>query len=509
MSFGVRGKEEGRRGRTAARAGGACGGRVVLLSITWLALGCGSENQAGSSEAAKSVAAASSPVSQPIVSSSRPGATAIAPADPQGCMVPGCHDNFAKLTYRHGPLQAGACDSCHEPEQPGHKFPMKRPGVATCTFCHQVTGHAAFTHTAITQQGCLPCHDPHGSNTKFLLTDVSVELTCRHCHKLERKADLHAPFGAGQCTACHNPHEADNRMLLLGGGGAKHCLSCHAHTEQRLEACSYVHQPLEQGCLPCHQPHSSDVPRLLNAPLDELCFSCHLDVQATVAGARFSHGAVSTVHRCVNCHDPHAAGFASLLRDDQMHVCLTCHNQPQSAPGGRTIPDMRPVLVDRRFKHGPVQAGQCNACHDVHGAAYSRLLKANYTDQFYEPFKLVSYELCFACHNQAAVSELQTATATNFRDDRQNLHYVHVNRADKGRTCRTCHDSHASNLPHLMASSVPFEGGGWAMPINFEPTPSGGRCSPGCHAPREYRRSAAVLAPAATSVPADVRKVRP
>ena len=47
---------------------------------------------------------------------------------------------------------------------------------------------------------------------------------------------------------------------------------------------------------------------------------------------------------------------------------------------------------------------------------------------------------------------------TGFRDGDVNLHYLHVNREEKGRTCRTCHEMHGSDLPNHMASGVPVRG---------------------------------------------------
>jgi hypothetical protein len=86
------------------------------------------------------------------------------------------------------------------------------------------------------------------------------------------------------------------------------------------------------------------------------------------------------------------------------------------------------------------------------------------------------------------VLQPKTTTLTGFRDGDKNLHYLHVNRDDKGRSCRSCHDIHGSNLPKHLASAVPFEGSSWAMPIEFEQTKDGGSCAPGCHKPRSYSR---------------------
>jgi predicted CXXCH cytochrome family protein len=390
--------------------------------------------------------------------------------------------------YRHAPVHSGACDACHQPEQPDHKFPLKRAGSEACTFCHPVMGHAAHAHQVITSEGCTPCHDPHGSNAKFLLTRMSTELVCQQCHSIERKSHLHGPFAAGECTACHQAHESDNRFLLRGGEGKDHCLLCHKDKQQQLLAVATVHKPVQEGCTGCHEAHSSDYESMLNAPIEELCFKCHEDVEGKVADAKSPHGAVFTGHRCANCHDPHAEGRRYLLRDDLRTLCLQCHDRPQKAYDGRTIPDMRKVLTERKSLHGPVQSGECEVCHEVHGSSNVKLLAKFFPPQFYQAFDLASYALCFQCHSKAIVLEKQTTSLTNFRDGDRNLHHLHVNRPEKGRTCRTCHEIHGSNLPRHMAAQVQFEGGGWPMPIRFEETPNGGRCSPGCHQPYEYNR---------------------
>lgn len=83
----------------------------------------------------------------------------------------------------------------------------------------------------------------------------------------------------------------------------------------------------------------------------------------------------------------------------------------------------------------------------------------------------------------------RSRTATGFRDGDRNLHYLHVNRQKKGRSCRACHDMHASTQPFQLRERVKF--GRWLMPLNFKKTETGGSCSTGCHKLRVYDREAA------------------
>jgi len=411
------------------------------------------------------------------------------------CSSAGCHANFAQRDHVHGPVAAGNCDACHAAEQNGHKFPLKRPGDATCGLCHAVLTGKPFAHAAIKQAGCIGCHDPHGSKTKFLLTADSIEQSCRKCHPASESGKFkHGPFAAGGCTACHLPHEADNAALTIRSGPA-HCFRCHTDVEARLASARTVHAPARDGCTNCHQPHTSNFAKLLKSEPSALCASCHPDVDTQARTAVSKHGAVFTGKECLNCHDAHASGQPVLLKSAMPGICLTCHDKPQQAYDGHTIPEMRTKIEGSEYLHGPVKAGACNECHQVHGSSNTRLLKKYFSSEFYQDFDVGNYALCFSCHEKALVLDQKTTRLTGFRNGDQNLHYLHVNRLEKGRSCKACHEIHGSNEPKHMAEEVPFEGGGWALPINFKKTATGGGCAPGCHQPFQYDREKPVNNP--------------
>jgi predicted CXXCH cytochrome family protein len=152
---------------------------------------------------------------------------------------------------------------------------------------------------------------------------------------------------------------------------------------------------------------------------------------------------------------------------------------------------MKSLVENRRFLHGPVRSGNCTACHDAHGSSHAALLRRDFPKAFYASFDLENYALCFSCHDKALVLTPTTTALTGFRDGDRNLHYLHVNRAENGRTCTSCHDIHGSDQPSHIADQVPFEGSPWALPIQFEKTTDGGHCAPGCHEPKSYQRGPA------------------
>ncbi len=70
-----------------------------------------------------------------------------------------------------------------------------------------------------------------------------------------------------------------------------------------------------------------------------------------------------------------------------------------------------------------------------------------YPPIFYAPFSEENYDLGFGRHEKTLVLTSKTEDLTDFRNGDLNLHFLHVNKERRGRTCRACHQTHASNLP--------------------------------------------------------------
>ena len=106
------------------------------------------------------------------------------------------------------------------------------------------------------------------------------------------------------------------------------------------------------------------------------------------------------------------------------------------------------------------------------------MLNEKYTSEFYAPFDVSNFAICFSCHRKDIVLIKETENLTEFRNGKTNLHYRHVNMPEKGRTCHVCHATHASDEPGHIREKFPY--GGWEISIQFEKTETGGSCL-GCH----------------------------
>ena len=144
-------------------------------------------------------------------------------------------------------------------------------------------------------------------------------------------------------------------------------------------------------------------PRPFSSPLPpQLCTKCHEAIAAQFAKAKSSHSAALQGKACLTCHNPHTSDFAKLLAAKPMDVCLGCHSQAIKKDG-QVIPNVKDEIAKAKVVHGPIQDGDCGACHDAHASGQFALLLAAYPATFYAPFTPEAYALCFQCHDQALV----------------------------------------------------------------------------------------------------------
>jgi len=395
-----------------------------------------------------------------------------------------CHQQtFAGATKHRG---VDDCEACHEQEEEDeHEFEFAIEKDEMCTQCHDLDLAGAI-HEPVTKGDCTVCHEVHSADQPKLLNAPMFDL-CASCHedlRGKRKAHVHGPFGGGQCQGCHAAHASENESLLVAEG-TDLCVRCHAEFKADPESSDTWHMPVQQDCSICHSPHESDTPRMLTAKAPELCTECHDEMGERIASGVSVHKALLTDQSCSGCHRPHRSEFGKLLKSPSKDLCLTCHDREYEQQGKRPMPDFKKLLDTLPQHHGPVKEKNCEGCHDAHAAATFRLLRKPYPEKFYDAYNRDNYALCFECHPDELVTE-ERSTATNFRDGDRNLHFVHVNRKKKGRTCRACHAVHASELPHHLRKTTPF--GDWELPVGFAENADGGTCRSGCHTEKTYSR---------------------
>ncbi len=405
----------------------------------------------------------------------RTGSTAPPPTTEiarEGCVTPECHPSVKDRPFLHGPVRVNGCDGCHKLSDPlQHRFEFVGGKKGDCSLCHlPEPPDLPVVHEPFAKGDCLGCHDPHGSNEPRLLRGERYADACMSCHQdmIGGHDRVHGPASIGACGACHEPHAA-KLPKLLNAEGRDLCLKCHLKTVVEIESKPVVHQPVLGDCRICHNPHATDNPAILVAEPATLCKSCHTDIALTIEHATTQHAAVTSKRACLNCHSPHASDHTALLKQDIKQLCFECHNQPIKMEDGSTLVNMKKVIESGKSLHGAVTQRSCAECHEIHGGGHKRLLTNEYPSDLYYPFGENAYSLCFSCHDKQLVLLPKTDSATGFRNGDLNLHYVHVNRDKKGRSCRVCHDTHAASRDKHIRDDVPYGPPGWKLPIKYQP----------------------------------------
>lgn len=265
----------------------------------------------------------------------------------------------------------------------------------------------------------------------------------------------------------------------------KNCKDCHSVIIEK----KVVHAVAADDCESCHTANENKHPQQgvkgfdLAEKMPALCYMCH-DMQTAIESASVVHKVVNDAKGCLNCHSAHASDQEKLLILNQKDLCLSCHNKTIKTED-KTIANIGRFLKKGNMVHGAIGVDGCTVCHNPHASEHQLLLKAGFPAEQYTSAKPENFELCFTCHDPELLTAETSATATQFRNKLQNLHFLHVN-GEKGRNCNVCHNVHGSVSAHLLNDKVKF--GNWDMPNQFQHEENGGSCNTGCHAKKKYTR---------------------
>ncbi|MCP4263089.1 MAG: hypothetical protein GY774_37105 [Planctomycetes bacterium] len=407
------------------------------------------------------------------------------------CITEECHGEHTSKKIIHDPVSEGSCEACHESvdvKEHTYKLTDEEPGI--CVQCHDELSKK-YVHGALKDGQCKQCHETHTSDNKSRLRANTIGEMCAECHDVvENATHVHGPTSVDECSLCHEAHESDyeNRLTM---GLDQLCVFCHVTTKEELEGLEFVHEAVRENCADCHDPHAANNWKMLRAEAPDMCFPCHEEIQKKAWDSMRRHNVVSEQGGCLKCHTPHGSSVRYLLTNVPTTLCMTCHEKPLGVTINEILPAFIDQIKDKRYLHGPIQEDDCSGCHMTHGSDNFRMLAGEYPAEFYTSFDETKYELCFGCHEKTLVRTSTTDDLTDFRNGNQNLHFLHVNKERRGRTCRACHQTHASNQPKHIRMSVPY--GGWKdLPINFSKTDTGGLCDPGCHLEKGYDRQTPV-----------------
>jgi predicted CXXCH cytochrome family protein len=284
----------------------------------------------------------------------------------------------------------------------------------TSAECHAQLLKGSTVHPIA--ETCESCHEsvetPHPKKGKktFKLTQDPPDL-CYTCHeKLGAKSVVHMPVQGGMCTACHNPHSS-NQPKLLAQPMKDLCGTCHAdHVDFK-----FMHGPVSAGdCTACHAPHESDTKKLLLKEGAELCFGCHLDMPDVV---KKKHVHPALAGGCTSCHNPHGGDYPKMLAQEGQELCFMCH--PQIGEKVKESAVAHPALLTEKG---------CASCHSPHASDNEKMLL--------NPVK----DICVTCHDGIIPKNATVLHGPN----------------NDGK-CTRCHEPHGSQNDTLLVGKFPTD----------------------------------------------------
>jgi predicted CXXCH cytochrome family protein len=213
--------------------------------------------------------------------------------------IPGlCYDCHDRSKFQgksvHPPVVTDTCTACHNPHQSDFKGLLVKNIPGLCFECHNESKfQGKLVHPPVGEGRCISCHLPHASNFSKMLILDTPEL-CYRCHdrKLFTKKYVHVAAAVPNgCNLCHNPHAGSNQSLLLQPVFDL-CTKCHSDQKEGMHILGAMHlsgygesihpvrgvedpsnPPNQLTCTSCHNPHSSDFPKL--SLYKNLCKRCH------------------------------------------------------------------------------------------------------------------------------------------------------------------------------------------------------------------------------------------
>jgi DmsE family decaheme c-type cytochrome len=250
-----------------------------------------------------------------------------------------------------GPQARVACTDCHAGdsrhwEEDPKQYPMTDPSrvgagaeAHVCAACHQNAHQQNMleknVHVA-NDVNCSGCHGVHKSTQPALLKKAESGL-CLDCH-----TDVAGQFARPyrhpvadqvlQCSDCHMTLDQTRRPLSRNGTNV--CTRCHAAFEGPFpyeHPATLDYSTEEGGCIACHDPHGSALPKMLKQPYEaphfQLCTQCHWVPRHN---QNPMHGTQWAGMPCNECHaDIHGSYVSHLFLSESLQArgCFNsgCH----------------------------------------------------------------------------------------------------------------------------------------------------------------------------------------
>jgi len=187
---------------------------------------------------------------------------------------------------------------------------------------------------------------------------VDEHTNCVECHAEHVAGDHVHPALKSGCTACHEIENHDDASYVtVQPRESNRCQKCHPSA-----AVAHPHFPYASGmCTRCHDAHTSKLPGLLRAKVNDLCLDCHLQSAAKHSSRYLPTIELTTDHRLGHPYARHpVSGSPDPLSGEEMS-CISCH----LPHGGNKLHQLKmgAEIPEDALNHNTETRDMCEKCH--------------------------------------------------------------------------------------------------------------------------------------------------
>jgi len=205
-------------------------------------------------------------------------------------------------------------------------------------------------------------------NKKFVTEKIRhVYVTSQLYHQYKyppeiyKKNYFHNDTNEVKCLICHDMSVNEQKGVAFIDVTKSNCYQCHKNLTKE----KYAHAPAVNWlCTSCHNTKTKEESKYTALePVNDSCFECHKENQELWGNAKYHHEPLDAGN-CNKCHNPHSSPYNLFLRKPVNQICVGCHKDKHIR-----------ARENKNSKCGYNDKKLCTSCHTPHASNKAFFLK--------------------------------------------------------------------------------------------------------------------------------------
>jgi predicted CXXCH cytochrome family protein len=200
---------------------------------------------------------------------------------------------------------------------------------------------------------------------------VSSEIHHEHRYPpiIYKQTFFHTQAKEAQCVKCHDMTSNEIEGVAFIDVKESNCYQCH----NSITVDKFAHAPAVNWlCTSCHNGETGSANAkyagaskyIVAEPVNRACFKCHKDNFKKWKAKRYRHEPLDSGN-CNKCHNPHASPYSMFVRKPVDKICLGCHKDKHLKSTRKLVSDCV----------GTSQKEKCIDCHTPHASSKPFFIK--------------------------------------------------------------------------------------------------------------------------------------